>query len=469
MRSRELALRLDPDADLPLYRQLAAAVAAQVREGKLVPGDALPGTRELAEQCGVTRNTVLAAFRELLADGWVESRQGSGTYIAQPSSMEPAAGTSAPEVEPGFDLPSQGGTASHGDPAALDLREDWPDARLLPAEILGRTYRMAMDYRSAEILGPSGAAATAAYCRVLAQWLGERWGVWREPENLLATQGEACALEIALRGLLTPGAQILALQPRPPPLERKVAGLGLHLQPITWTAAGPDLAELESGAGSLLLVPAGLAAERAAWGDAQRNACLELARRRRMPVLELEGARELFEGRRPALPLAAQDPHGVCLLAGGFERTLAPGLRLGYLLGPATPMRALARLGRKLGLLGDPLLATVLTRIMEEGELGRFFRKVRPLYARRRQGARQCLGAALGPGFQVEAADSGLGLWLQPPSTLAAETWVRACAERGLRLPEPAGTRFYLGCGALSPEAFAAAAAIMAAALPPLP
>lgn len=466
MRSRELALPLDPSADLPLYRQLAAAIAAQVREGRLVPGDALPGTRELAEQCGVTRNTVLAAFRELLADGWVESRQGSGTYVAQPPSLDPAGAAPAGAREPAFDLPTQGQTGSQGDAPALDLREDWPDARLLPAEILGRTYRMAMDYRAAEILGPTGPASLAAFSRTLVQWLGERWGVWREPANVLATQGESGAVEIALRGLLRPGARVLALQPLPAALARRVAGWGLEVAVMPWTGAGPDLATLETAAGGLLLVPAGRAADRGNWSEPQRIAFLELARRRRLPVLELEGARELFEGKRPALPLAAQDPHGICLLTGGFERTLAPGLRLGYLLGPTAPMRALARLGRKLGLLGDPLLTTVFTRIMEDGELGRFFRKVRPLYARRRQGAGQKLEAALGIGFPIEVPGHGLGLWLHLPPGLDATGWIKACADQGLRLPDPDGNCLYLGCGALGPEGFSAAAAIMAAALP---
>ncbi len=466
MRSRELALPVDPDADLPLYRQLAAALTAQVQDGRLVAGDALPSTRDLAAQCGVTRNTVLAAFRELHADGWVESRPGSGTFVAPPSTREPLKGKTGAGVEPAFDLPSLGESISHGDPATLDLREDWPDARLLPADLLGRTYRMAMDFRSAEVLGPGGSGAADSFCRVLAQWLGERWGVWREPSSLLATLGEAGALEIALRGLLKPGARVLALAEPPPALQQRVTALGLELESLAWSLDGPDLAGLENASASLLLVPGDLATGRPGWNEANRNACLDLARRRRMPVLELEGARELFDARRPALPLAAQDPHGVCLLAGGFERTLAPGLRLGYLLGPAAPMRALGRLGRKLGLVGDPLLATVLTRIMEEGELARFFRKVRPLYARRRAGARRTLATALGPGFRIDAPEAGLGLWLQPPAGLEAAAWIRAAAGRGLRLPTPAGEGFWLGFGALTPEAFGAAATIMAETLP---
>src|SRR5579862_2428216 len=83
MRRWDLKIALDPERDLPLFLQLASAVAEGIRCGRLAPGDPLPGTRLLAEQLGVNRNTVIASYDELAAEGLVRTRRGGGTFVAE--------------------------------------------------------------------------------------------------------------------------------------------------------------------------------------------------------------------------------------------------------------------------------------------------------------------------------------------------------------------------------------------------
>src|SRR5690242_14195736 len=107
MRSWELAVRLDPAGDLPVFLQIARAVSADVRRGRLRAGDALPSSRALSRSLAVHRNTVLAAYRELAAEGWIEAEPSRGTVVS--SSVATSARRSrAPRVAPaataGFDI-----------------------------------------------------------------------------------------------------------------------------------------------------------------------------------------------------------------------------------------------------------------------------------------------------------------------------------------------------------------------------
>ncbi len=468
MRPRELVLPLDPEAPEPLYRQLMAGLLDAIRQGRLRPGAALPSTRDLAERSGVNRNTVLAAFRELTAEGWIESRPGSGSFVARhlPEEKVQTPVPAAPGGEAGFDLRSHLEALSQGGPEGLDLREAWPDARLLPGELLAEAYRTALNYRASEVLQPRP-GGEPAFLRALLPWLGERRGLWVKAGQVLETRGERGALEIALRGLLRPGGRIALAFALPPALQARLGGWGFPCDRLPADAEGPRVEALASGGAGLILVPPRQGPGPQPWSGERRQALLAAARDGRLPVLELEGAWELHGGPRPPLPLAAEDPHGVCLYAGGFEGVLAPGLALGYLVGPPGPLRSLARLGARLDLLGDPLLAAALAGIMADGSLAALLRRLRQSYRARGAAAVQALEGALGPAFRVELPPLGLGLWLHLPAHLDARSWIRSCRALGLRLPDPGadGRCLHLGFAAHGPEVFSQAVRLMAQAL----
>jgi GntR family transcriptional regulator/MocR family aminotransferase len=146
MRRWELTVALDPSRQQPLVVQLSSAIAEDIRSGRLKSGDPLPGSRELAERLGVSRNTVVASYQELAAEGLVSSRVGAGTLVSTPP-PGPTSGVLPPLPEPTYELgarrksPPVSRPPPHG---ALMMSRGVPDPRLLPSRPLARAFARAI-------------------------------------------------------------------------------------------------------------------------------------------------------------------------------------------------------------------------------------------------------------------------------------------------------------------------------------
>ena len=153
MRANQLQLSLNEEQGA-LYLQVAESVLNAIREKRILPGVALPGVRELAERLGVTVNTILAALRELQAQGWVVSRERSGFFIAEQLPETLGRPPRTARGGPGFELPAHLSPISSMANVMLDLSEGTADARLAPAQALGRAYQRALKLKGPELLEP---------------------------------------------------------------------------------------------------------------------------------------------------------------------------------------------------------------------------------------------------------------------------------------------------------------------------
>src|SRR5262245_64682818 len=157
----ELVIDLDRDAALPPFLQIARALAADIQRGRLRPGHRLPGSRRLADSLHVHRNTVLAALAELIAEGWIETTPGGGTFVtraipddrARPLSRRLGIRARTPARVP-YALPEA--PAGYRQPTlprgTMNLSSGSPDIRLVPVKAIGRAYRRVLALRRAEVL-----------------------------------------------------------------------------------------------------------------------------------------------------------------------------------------------------------------------------------------------------------------------------------------------------------------------------
>lgn len=455
MRSRKLALDLDPSRKASLALQIASGLAAAIRSGHFRPDDALPSSRQLAEDLGVNRNTVLNALRELEAEGWVETRVGAGTFVCralpdrEPEAWRPGPRPPGASSEPGFDLPEALAALTPPLEVRLNLEEPLPDPRLAPQDELARAYQRALRLHGEDLLGLGEPQGNLLLRQSLAEMLARHHGLQAEPDQILVTRGSRMALDLVTLALAPEGAAVAVEDPgNPIAWETLRQSTGARLLPVRVDAEGLDPADLEAlldreRVAYLYCTPRAQNPTTATLSGPRRRRLLDLARARRLPILEddSEGAYH-YEG-PVQFPLATQDASGQVIYLGSLSRILAPGIRLGFLVAPKAVASRLARLRKRMDWQGDRVLEWAVADLWRDGDLDRHLRRARKAYQERRDQLAAALRHHLGPAWRFRVPGDGLSLWLEPPAELDLEAFARRCRDLDVRFHP--GSLFFLG------------------------
>jgi len=206
MRRWELSLALDQKREQPLFLQLATAIADDIRRGRLKPGEPLPGSRELAELLGVNRNTIVAGYGELAAEGLVSTRIGGGTFVAGRDfplrARAQVVAANAPDdaptyaLAPPLPLPLFRGTHK---PGMLVLSRSVPDVRLFPARALTRAFRRAIGLRGRVPLTYTNPAGHQRLRAELAAMLARTRGLFATADNIIVTRSIEQGIDLVAR------------------------------------------------------------------------------------------------------------------------------------------------------------------------------------------------------------------------------------------------------------------------------
>ncbi len=445
MRLDFLARDLDPDSPQPMALQIARAVAGAIQRGDLRPGEALPGTRDLAEALGASRYAVLGALRELEMEGFVTVRPASGARVAEhPPALPQGWGGAPPHSKaeggaPGFALSSHLAPITALGGADFDLSLPEPDPRLAPQKALARAYQRALDRHGDDLLAPGEPKGNALLRSALADFLREHRGLRVDPEQLLVVPGHAQALALLGEALFRRGGRIAVEAPGDPLLREGLGRPGLEWVDLPCDGAGADPEVLrralrgDAPPTALALQPVAQVPTGSTLAPERRRAFLELAAAHRLAVLEEDSGFAFREDGTAPLPLAAEDTggHGIYRLPLG--RILAPGLGLTAVAGPRALVDRLARLRRDAKLPGDRVLEWAVGDLIRDGDLARALRRNVRIYGAQAAALAAALGARLAGALEV-AGRSARGLWLRPCPGFPLEAWIQACAGRGVRL-----------------------------------
>ncbi|UJR83146.1 PLP-dependent aminotransferase family protein [Sandaracinus amylolyticus] len=443
-------LALDPDElrrtqGPSLAARIANLLVSEIRRGRLRPGQRLPGTRTLATALDVERDTVVRAFAELAAEGWLASRPQSGTFVAgelpertirRPSTArtavpEHAAFSRPPLVVSGLDaLP----------PGTVFLGGGVPDVRLVPREALARAHRRILRTSPRTRLDYGDARGERTLRRALAEMLGEQRAIATDEDGILITHGSQHAIDLVARVLVRPGDRVALEDPGYPPVRQTFRLSGASLVPIPVDARGLDVAALERACDeapirAIYVTPHHQYPTMVVMAPERRQALLALARRRRFAIIEDDYDHEFhFEG-RPVLPIASADAHGSVVYVGSLSKMLAPGLRLGFVVPPRDVLDDLVQVRFASDRQGDHAKEAAVAALIDDGELARHVRRVRRVYLARRDVLRDALHEAFGERIHIEERSGGLALWAK------LEPGVERIRERALSR----GVMFYVG------------------------
>ncbi|MFD8226551.1 PLP-dependent aminotransferase family protein [Streptomyces massasporeus] len=398
-----------------LRRGLTDALREAVRSGRLAPGTRLPSSRALAADLGIARNTVADAYADLVAEGWLTARQGSGTRVA------------AREVVP----PS--GTPPH--PRALtrpayDLRPGSPDLASFPRAEWLKAARRALNAAPYQALGYGDPRGRPELRTALAGYLSRARGVRADPERIVVCAGFAHGLKLLGTVLRARGARTVAVESYGLDVHGRILdACGLRTTALPFDRLGTDPGGL-AAAEAVLLTPAHQFPMGVPLHRDRRTAVVDWARRTGGLVLEDDYDGEFRYDRQPVGALQGLDPDRVVYL-GTASKSLAPGLRLAWMvLPPGLAEETAAAKGGvdTCGVLDQLTLAEFLT----SGAYDRHVRATRLRYRRRRD-ALVAAVAARAPHARVTGIAAGLHVLLRlPPGT--EQSVVQAAHWRGLAL-----------------------------------
>ena len=445
-RSWEFVIDLERDAARPPFLQIARALSAEIRRGRLRPGDRLPGSRRLAASLRVHRNTVLAALAELTTQGWIETAPGRGTFVSRaipdergrPFSRRLGVRQHVPSRVP-FPLPEppaieRSASLPRG---TLSLSSGAPDVRLVPVRAIGRAYRRVLALRGAQLLDYGDPEGHPALRAALASMLASTRGLSVAAEDVLVTRGSQMALALTARSLFRPGDVVAVEQLGYRPAWEAFRSAGATVVSVPIDGDGIDVDALRHVAEhktlrAVYLTPHHQYPTTVTLKAARRMALLAFAREARLAIIEDDYDHEFHFDGRPVLPLASADHSGVVIYVGTLSKILAPGLRVGYVVASPAVLRSIAVHRTLLDTQGDLALEAAIATLIEDGELQRHVARARRIYADRRDVLAKCLRRTFGDGVEFTLAGGGMALWVHVRMSVDVDAWARRSLERGV-------------------------------------
>ncbi|MFC5408529.1 PLP-dependent aminotransferase family protein [Larkinella bovis] len=443
-------ITLDKTADVSVFLQLAEQIRGLIGENALKPGQKLPGTRQLAALLGVHRKTVIAAFDELLAEGWLESRAGSGTFVANPLPLVRPEAFAQPadsqwlRKEPGFVFVSkphrQRPLLLMNDGLRLD--DGFPDIRLAPMDELARAYRSYFRWGNPQQhFGYGDPRGNRLLREELSAHLNETRALRTTADNILIVRGSIMGIHLVSQLLLERGQLAVVGETNWSGANMNFLETGADLQTVPVDPYGIDVDALADLCARrpvrlVYVTPHHHYPTTVTMPSDRRLRLLELSQQYGFAILEDDYDYEFHYFRRPIVPLASADQHGMVIYIGSLSKSVAPAFRIGYLVAPETVIDELGRLRRIIDRQGDPMLEFAVGQLFRNGAMRRHLKKAHQVYAARCKYFCSLVDSALEGAVRFKQPEGGLAVWATFADGIDPKTLAQKAANHGLLLSD---------------------------------
>ncbi|CDX16548.1 putative rhizopine catabolism regulatory protein mocR [Mesorhizobium sp. ORS 3324] len=395
-----------------LSRQLYHGLVAIIRNRTLAPGSELPSTRALAAELGLGRNTIVAAYDQLVTEGYLANRQG-----ARPVTVDLPDGPreSPPEAHPvPLRAPSQRGEellsqpCHHGTPGRFAFHPGMPDHASFPFGVWGRLVARRASHGET-LFGTYEVTGHPALKQAIAGYLYSARGVRCRPEQIVITTGAQAAFDLLARLLLDPGDTVWMEEPGYYGAKAALTVAGAHILPIPVDQERGWRLDAPAPQPRLIYVtpacqhPLGITMRME-----ERLRLLDIAETSNSWVIEDDFDGEYrFQG-RPVPAIQSMDRSGRVIYVGTFAKLLFPALRLGFMVLPPDVAGRIANALSTTGQFAPLLLQAALADFITEGHMSRHLKRMRRIYAQRRQLFREIVGERLRDEITLSPAEAGI-------------------------------------------------------------
>ncbi len=419
-------IALDKSSDTAVYLQVMNGMILNIRRGHIRRGVRLPGSRELAKLLHVHRKTVLAAYDELLAQGWIEMIPRKGTFVAKDLPEIKARKIKAVDtlityadktnfsfiVKEQISFPVVQPLAS-----SLIINDGFPDIRLAPTDQFFREFRSLGKQAAFRKYFNYGNPRGSDYLvETLASVLSDTRGLAITSNNMMITKGAQMGLSLAADLLIKKGTHVIVGEPSyfAASIVFEQTGGVVHRVPVD--DFGIDVDAIESlckkkNIKVVYVIPHHHHPTTVTLIPERRMRLLELAAKYRFAIIEDDYDYDFHYTGSPILPMASLDHHGNVIYIGTLSKTLAPAIRTGFMVAPANFIQAAAYRRRWIDRQGDTLVENALAELYRNGTMARHIRKVVKIYHERRDHFCMLLKGALGDKINFKIPDGGMSVW----------------------------------------------------------
>ncbi len=438
-------IKIDRDASLPHYRQLSDQIIDQIQQGYLQSGARLPSTRQLSQQLGIHRKSVVHAYEELALQDWIYTATGRGTFVSDdlPDTiaeqlLTSLPNTDAPSPPTKLHLPNYMTVPESVTHLPYHLDDGLPDPRLIPFVELERAWKSALrrgnQYQRLGYASPQGIRPLR---EAIADYLTKTRGLKVSADHILLTRGVTHAFHLTLTAMLKPGDKVIVPELNWANGNNAIRFLGGEILKARIDEKGLDtehVAELVANhkVRMIYLTPHHQYPTTLIMPAARRIQLLELARANGIYVFEDDYDFDFHYGNVPIMPLASARHGGLLLYAGSFTKAVSPAFRVGYLVGEPALVTELAKIRRIVDRQGDPTLEHAMLELFRLDVLPRSLRRARGVYQKRRDVLVRLLGTELNGLASFKVPDGGMAIWTNFRKDIDLEAASKRAFNRGL-------------------------------------
>ncbi len=418
-------LTIDRASVVPVFLQITNAIIREIRQGRIRPGNKLPGARALASMLEVNKKTVEKVYEELELQEWLSVLPKSGSYVS--SELPDLRYQEIRDLE----YQTLGETTSYrladstvpktpkyNDPTVLSFNDGFPDPRLVDHNVLARGYRRTLGSKNQRtLLSYSDPYGDGILREVLAKYLNETRGIRAKTENLLITRGGQMGLYLSIKILLGTGALAIITNPSYFGANQLLRFFGAQMMEIPVDDQGMVVEEIgkhcKKGRSPRLvyITPHHHHPTTVTLSSSRRMELLKLAEKYRFAIIEDDYDYDFHYAKSPIMPISSMDTQGNVVYVGSFSKTIAPSIRIGYLVAPKNFIDQAARLRRIIDHQGDLIMERTLAGLLDQGEIQRMLRRSRKVYQQRRDYFCNRLEVDFGDSIDFERPQGGMAVW----------------------------------------------------------
>lgn len=435
LRPWKLEIRINYDCDKAVYLQIADAVIESVKGKKLLPGDALPGSRQLAELLKVNRNTVVEALDVLLAEGWLISKERVGTFVAD----------ILPEITETPVLKVKDTESSTSEQKAHLIFDDgFPDSRLAPMNEIARAYRQIFNRKSRwQIMGYSNEFGDQEFRRAMVQMLNFKRGMNIRLDEICITRGSQMAMYLAAHSLFQKGDFVLVENPGYKPAWKAFQNAGAELLPVNLDEEGLQIEEVEkylkkySTIKAIYVTPHHQFPTTVTLSLKRRLKLIELSNQYGFTIIEDDYDNEFHFAQRPVLPISSHDTVKNYIYIGTLSKIVAPALRIGYLVSHSDLIKKVGEHRKMIDVQGDNIMEEAILQLINEGEIKRHLKRTTLIYKSRRDFFETICKKYLKGKASYHKPEGGLAFWIVPNEETDVLNVAEKLMKKGIKILSP--------------------------------